>query len=302
LSNFADKGKVLLSQYLNIRTGISVAIAFFAAATPYSTVGAQQTSSAAPSSMRRLGTVHARFQSSNVEMVEITGGRFWRPFGKQVDAMLAGQASAKQSGSDQPFRIDPNLFCYRPPIDLTNPRLRQLAAARRPAYVRISGRWQHSTYFQNTDVPATQTAPKGFNSVLPRQEWKGVIEFAHAVNATIITSFATSMNTRDAAGLWTTDQAAQSLAYTNAAGGSIAATEYMNELTFAGLSGAPKEYDAAAYAQDVAVFPPPFIRKATPDMVTLTAHDLLDETVDLNDRALNLNAGDALPLIRGTPT
>jgi hypothetical protein len=33
-----------------------------------------------PSRLPRLGTVDARFQSYNVEMVEVTGGRFWKPY------------------------------------------------------------------------------------------------------------------------------------------------------------------------------------------------------------------------------
>jgi hypothetical protein len=35
----------------------------------------------APAKMPRIGTVDARFQSFNVEMVEVTGGRFWAPYG-----------------------------------------------------------------------------------------------------------------------------------------------------------------------------------------------------------------------------
>ena len=32
-----------------------------------------------PSTMPRTGSVDPRFQSYNVEMVEIIGGRFWKP-------------------------------------------------------------------------------------------------------------------------------------------------------------------------------------------------------------------------------
>jgi hypothetical protein len=44
--------------------------------------------------------------------------------------------------------MDPALYRQRPPIDLTNPRLRKLAAALGPAYVRVSGTWANTTYFQ----------------------------------------------------------------------------------------------------------------------------------------------------------
>jgi heparanase 1 len=35
--------------------------------------------SVAPSNMARIGTVDERFQSYNIEMIEVTGGRFWKP-------------------------------------------------------------------------------------------------------------------------------------------------------------------------------------------------------------------------------
>ena len=50
--------------------------------------------------------------------------------------------------------MDPSLYEYRAPIDLSNPRLRKLAAALGPAYIRVSGTWMNSTYFQDSDDPA----------------------------------------------------------------------------------------------------------------------------------------------------
>ena len=52
--------------------------------------------------------------------------------------------------------------------------------------------------------------------------WKGVVEFAKAVDAEIVTSFATSMGTRDAAGTWTPVEVKKALDYTQSIGGSIA--------------------------------------------------------------------------------
>jgi heparanase 1 len=221
----------------------------------------------APENMPRIGTVDDRFQSYNIEMVEVTGGRFWKPY-KDVDALLKTQASAKSSGSNQPAGMSPDLYQYRPPIDLSKARLRTLGAALGPAYVRIGGTWANNTYFQDSDKPAPKTPPKGFNAVLTREQWKGVVDFAHAVNAKIVTSFATSPGTRNATGLWTPDQARQFLAYTKLIGGSIAAAEFMNEPTFAAMGGAPKGYDAAAYGRDIAVFHR-FIKETAPEIVFL---------------------------------
>jgi hypothetical protein len=41
-----------------------------------------------PATMSRVGTVDERYQSYNVEMLEVTGGRFWRPYGPELEAAL----------------------------------------------------------------------------------------------------------------------------------------------------------------------------------------------------------------------
>ena len=208
-----------------------------------------------PSTLPKAGEVSPRFQSYNVEMVEVIGGRFWKPYGSEAKAAAA-------SASETPGGIDPALFEQRAPIDLSNPRLRKLAAALGPAYLRVSGTWANTVYFQDADGPPT-AAPAGFGGVLTRAEWKGVVDFSKAVNADIVTSFATGAGVRDAAGLWTSTQADKFLRYTQSIGGSIAAAEFMNEPTFASAAGVPAGYDGAAYGRDFAVFAP-FFRKAEP--------------------------------------
>lgn len=198
----------------------------------------------APSSMPRVGTVDARFQSYNVEMVEVTGGRFWRPY----DA-----ATAAGAGPENVDDAASRLFAYRAPIDLTNTRLRRLAAALGPAYVRVSGTWANSTYFADSDH-ASPVPPDGFNSVLTRQQWHDVVDFAQTVDADIVTSFAVSRGARDANGVWNAGQARSLIAYTRAAGGRIAAAEFMNEPDLASIGGLPPGYDANAYRRDFAIF------------------------------------------------
>lgn len=201
-----------------------------------------------PARMPRVGAIDERFQSYNVEMVEVTGGRFWKPYGSVV-------AQGAKPASDTPAGMNPDLYEYRPPIDLTNARLRKLAAALGPAYVRVSGTWANSTYLPDADV-APQQAPAGFGGVLTRAQWKGVVDFARAAGARIVTSFATSVGTRDAAGTWTPAQARRFHDYTKSLGGDIAAAELMNEPNAAAMGGAPAGYDAAAYGRDFKVFLP----------------------------------------------
>src|ERR1700724_1272964 len=165
-----------------------------------------------PAKMPSIGTVDERFQSYNIEMVEVIGGRFWKPYGSTTNKSKA-QEPATQEGST-PAGIDPNLYQYRKPIDLSNPRLRKLAAALGPAYVRVSGTWANSVYFQDSDDAALTTPPEGFQGILTRREWAGVIDFSKAVNAKLVTSFSISQGVRDSAGVWTPNQARRFLAYT----------------------------------------------------------------------------------------
>src|SRR5580658_8367264 len=174
-----------------------------------------------------LATVDTRFQSFNIEMLEVTGGRFWKPYKvAKPGSLVAGPG------------VD--LYEYRPPIDLTQDRLRKLAAALGPAFLRVSGTWANSTYFQDTDGPSPATLPRGFTGVLTRRQWNGVVAFSHAVNAELVVSFATSGGSRDARGVWTLDQARAFVEYTKSIGGRIAAAEFMNEPSVADRGCAPK--------------------------------------------------------------
>jgi len=137
-----------------------------------------------------------------------------------------------------------------------------------PVYMRVSGSWANSTYFQDDDLPALIDPPKGFRGVLTRAEWKGVVDFSRAVDAKIVTSAAVSPGVRNASGIWTQHQAKALFDYTKKVGGSIAATEYMNEPTFPGPGGAPAGYNADTFAKDIKAFEP-FLRKESPQTVFL---------------------------------
>ena len=143
--------------------------------------------SLAPANMPRIGSVDERFQSYNIEMTEVTGGPFWRPYDAPGNTTLSG------------------LFSKRKPKDLGSARLRSLTAALSPAFMRVSGSWANATYFAGSDDAST--LPPGFKTVLTRRQWQGVIDFSRAVEAPIVTSFAISAGTRDAAGVWMPEQA-----------------------------------------------------------------------------------------------
>lgn len=216
--------------------------------------------SVTPSSLARIGTISERFQSYNIEMVEVTGGKFWRPYRSKLDVP---PTQPPRPGSDTPPGMDSKLYQYRPPIDLANARLRKLAAALAPAYLRVSGTWANSTYFADSD-DAPPLPAAGFNGVLTRRQWRGVVDFSRSVDARIMTSFAVSPGARDAAGVWQPDQADRLVGFTRSIGGSIAAAEFMNEPNLAEIGGAPAGYDGPAYRRDFSLFQA-FMKRTAPE-------------------------------------
>lgn len=168
-----------------------------------------------------------RYQSYNIEMVEVTGGYFWPPYD-------AGGAKV-----------------YRKPIDLASKRLRNLARALGPAYIRVSGTWANSTYF-DPDGVAGGTAPEGFEGVLTGDQWRGVGAFADAVDGRVVTSFASSAGVRDADGAWVGDQARSLMEFSLAHDVPLVAAEFYNEPSL--NIGVPPGYDADDFARDFATF------------------------------------------------
>ncbi|MEO6717922.1 MAG: hypothetical protein ABIM50_11840 [Novosphingobium sp.] len=179
----------------------------------------------------KIAEVDPRFQSYNVEMVEVTGGRFWAPYGGP-----AGET-----------------YRTRPPENLADPHLRALARHLGPAYVRVSGTWANSTYLEAEGEHLT-VPPAGYEQVLTRAQWRGLVDFARSVDAKVGISYAVSEGTRGADGTWKTDQAQRLLDLTRTAGGDIAFSEYINEPNAASLGRLPKDYSVADYTRDFRIF------------------------------------------------
>ena len=226
----------------------------FCAATAAAPLGAQSTLD--PQHMKPLGVTDPRFVSYNVEAVEVTGGRFWAPVkALPQDRPTAPSEAPPQSGFGGNRDSNDPRFQYRSPINLSNAKLRRLAAALGPAFVRVSGSWRNNTYFQDDDQPALKTPPDGFENVMTRAEWKGVVDFSKAVDAEIVASVSISPGTRDASGgAWTSGQATRWLDYNKTVGGKIVAMEFMNEPTLMGLAKMPPGYGAKEYARDSVTF------------------------------------------------
>jgi hypothetical protein len=214
-----------------------------------------------PAELPAVATIDQRFQSFNIEMVEVTGGPFWKPYFVGDDLTKPRQHTRSTAANQF------DLFSKRPPIDLANPQLRKFASALSPAYLRVSGTWANSTFFSGSD-DATPSPPAGYKGVLTAHRWRNVVDFSKAINAPIVTSFAISPGTRDSNGVWKPDSARRMMAATRAAGGQIAAAEFMNEPDLPEIGGAPTGYGSTAFARDFAVFHA-FIRRTAPEMTVL---------------------------------
>ncbi len=214
--------------------------------------------------MKRIGSVDERYQSYNVEMVEVVGGEFWKPY-KMMDSLPSLESAATYDISQK----NEQLYRKLAPVNLKEKRLMNLANGLAPAYVRVSGTWANAVYFQDNDDPPMTKAPEGFVNVLTRSQWKGVLDFIKSTHSQLVTSFAVSNGVRDAQGVWTPREAQKMVAYTKSQGGEIAAAELFNEPTMPTAGGEMDEnYGASHFAKDVAVFTA-WAKKEVPGMLTL---------------------------------
>jgi len=151
------------------------------------------------------------------------------------------------------------------PINLYEKKLRNLAAALGPTYVRVSGTWANAVYFQDNDEPKLTTVPDGFKNILTRQQWKGVVDFCKAVDGKLVSSFPISEGMYDAHGNWKPAQVKALLDYTHSVGGEIVAAELFNEPSHSQHGDARKGYKGSDFAKDFAAFRQ-FAAGAAPNM------------------------------------
>jgi len=72
---------------------------------------APATTAIIPDTLSRVATIDDRFQSYNVEMAEVIGGNFWKPYSKTTPA------TSREPSTQFAIGQDPAMFEARPPID-----------------------------------------------------------------------------------------------------------------------------------------------------------------------------------------
>jgi hypothetical protein len=204
-----------------------------AAAAVAGVLGAAGSAGAASSATVSLGAVVAhtspRYVSFAVDVAQVTGGMFWS---QAPDAV--GNAPVQR-------------------YDFARRRLRLLAQALAPAYLRISGTAANETYYDMSATPLT-LPPAGYQLILTRVEWDGVNNFARALGLEVVLGINAGPGPRDAAGDWLSDNARQLLQYTVRMRYPLAAVEFGNEPNLFALSGMPESYSAADYVRDLEAF------------------------------------------------
>lgn len=212
-----------------------------------------------------------------VDVDQLVGGTFWDPAGGPTQADLA-------------------------PYDFTRPRLRALAQALAPAYLRLGGSAADETYYDLSNTPV-ESPPAPYKEVLTRAEWDGAMDFARALGLDVIVTLNAGPGPRDAGGVWTDANARELLDHAAARGDPVAVLEWGNEPNLFALRAGVPSYTAAEYARDFAEFRAlcdavlPAARVAAPGTIfTRTLDDNVFGTIAFGPRLRDL-----LPLV-GTGT
>lgn len=196
-------------------------------------------------------TTDERFQSYQIGFSHLTGGETW----KALEAIETKPGQPRDFASVREARAQ---------TDLSNRRLRNLTRALSPFYLRYSGTTANNVWFQDNDGPGA-APPPGFKVVLTRQRWREAMDFADAVNAKVVTSFAVSEGVRNDRHDWTARSAAPWMAFTRSIGRNIYAAELYNEPNAPEPPDVPKGVTAERYATDYAAFSA-FMATAAPDV------------------------------------
>lgn len=201
-----------------------------------------------PNGLKPIRTVDERLVSYNIEMTEVTGGTFWKAY---TPGQIAGTEEFPPMSASglKDITAMAELMAYYPPIHLDNQHLRNLAKALGPAWIRVSGSWATKTYYDFDNVTGGRP-PAGYQSVLTREQWTGVLDFVRAVGGKLLISVSNCMGDHPDGGPLELAQTEKIFAFSHAYGVDIDAVEFMNEPNMLSFSGAPAGYTSENYARD----------------------------------------------------
>ena len=181
-----------------------------------------------PARLSLAAEVSERFLSVAVDIDQVVGGTFWDPAGGPTQVQVE-------------------------PYDFDRLRLGNLARPLAPAWLRLGGSASDRTWYDLADPPLG-TPPTGFTLRLTRAQWDAANAFAADLGYTVIFTVNAGPGPRTSSGEWTDTNAGALLAYTAARGYPLGVIEFGNEPNLFAVRAGLSNYDAAAYARDLARF------------------------------------------------
>ena len=200
-----------------------------------------------PNGLETLRNVDPMLVSYNIEMTEVTGGTFWKAY---TEAQVDG---TEEFPVIKDWQNMGNLQQWYDPIDTKNPRLLKLAKDLGAAWVRVSGTWANKTYY-DFDGTTGGKAPKGFQSVLTKEQWLKLLDFVKVIGGKLLVSIANCPGIHAADEPMPFEQADLLFRTSKEYGVPISAAEFTNEPNLIALSGLPRGYTAQDHARDHDLF------------------------------------------------
>ena len=157
---------------------------------------------------RPISRVDPRFLSFAVDTAQVVGGEFWAPPGQGRGLLDTGPVQA---------------------YDFSRPRLRQLAAALAPAYLRVGGTDADRTVYRLGERDAERGAAKHARWALTGARWDALSEFARALDLKLVFTLNAGRSARDQNGDWDPESARALIAHAVKRGDPVAVWELGNE-------------------------------------------------------------------------
>ncbi|MGH7295117.1 MAG: hypothetical protein ACRELB_09300, partial [Polyangiaceae bacterium] len=190
-----------------------------------------RTSTPTVATVAPVATIDERFLAVAVDTAQVVGAPFWVPLDAGVETYQAPG----------------------PPYDFTRPKLRALASALAPAYLRVGGTTADKVYYDMSDAPVT-TPPQPYLYVMTHAQWDAANDFATATGMRVLFTINGGPGPRDTSLAWTPDNARTLLAYTAGKGFDVALWELGNEVNaFPFAHGLSFKITPDQFAKDVAV-------------------------------------------------
>jgi hypothetical protein len=142
-----------------------------------------------------VGTVAPEYLSFAIDMSQVVGGKWWDP---------AAQGAETGSGTVAAAQFDFN-----------RSRLDRMVEQLRPAYLRVGGSESDKVYYALGDDPPA-APPPGFESVLTRERWDDVLNFAQRNGLPLVFTLNAVPGVRDETGAWDGANAVELMRYTTA--------------------------------------------------------------------------------------